>query len=127
MRRFVLLSFGLHAALLVGALIWLRDRAPAKDGPDTEGAVELVMLEQQAKGATPAPPMRAAEAVRPVPDVPTPQAPSPAAPPPAPEPPPPLPVDTAVAEPLPVPPPPPPPQKAPPSPPQPQASVPPSP
>jgi periplasmic protein TonB len=109
MRRFVLLSFGLHAAVLGGALIWLSEGAPVRDAPDTEGAVELVMLEQQGQGTTTAPPTPAAAAATPVPDTPPPATEAPAVPPPLPPPPPPPPVDTAVVEPLPVPLPPPPP------------------
>ena len=61
MRRFAILSFGLHVALLVGLVLWFRHHPPAADAPDTQGEVELVMLEQQGTGATvvvpkPAPP-----------------------------------------------------------------------
>jgi periplasmic protein TonB len=52
MRRFALISLGLHAALLVGLVAWFRHRPPVQDAPDTQGTVELVMLEQKGTGAT---------------------------------------------------------------------------
>jgi len=55
MRRFALISMGLHAALLVGLVAWFRHRPPVQDAPDTQGTVELVMLEQKGTGATTAP------------------------------------------------------------------------
>jgi protein TonB len=92
MRRFALISLGVHAALLAGLLVWFSHRPRLKDAPDSQGAVELVMLEQQGTGTTTAPP-------QPVPDV-------AAAPPEAPMPPP-APTESTDAE-LPLPPPPPP-------------------
>jgi protein TonB len=117
MRRFALLSFGLHLTLIAGFLVWFHHVPPASDAPDAQGSVELVMLEQQGKGATTLPP--------------EPEPPPAAAAPPQPEasppsPPPPAPADAAVAEPSPPPPPPPKPQPAQqPSAPQPRASPPP--
>lgn len=52
MRRFALISLGLHAALLVGLVAWFRHRPPVQDAPDTQGTVELVMLEQKGTGVT---------------------------------------------------------------------------
>jgi protein TonB len=107
MRRFALLSLGLHAALLAVLLAWLDRGKPAPDAPDTQGAVELVLLEQQGTRATAPPPT-------PAPETATPARPEPQAPPPAPSPAPPpappaAPTDMAAeAEPLPLPPPPPP-------------------
>jgi periplasmic protein TonB len=57
MRRCALLSLGLHAAALGGLLLWFYHTPPSKDAPDTQGSVELVMLEQQGSGATAAPPV----------------------------------------------------------------------
>ena len=134
MRRFALISLGLHAVLLAGLLIWFHHAAPVTDTPDTQGAVELVMVEQQGKGATTAPPAPVPEVAAPAPPeapapppVPPPPAPRPdatapmppEAPAPTPVPSPPAPPDaTEAAEPLPLPPPPPPPPP-PPSPPPP--------
>ena len=55
------LSLGLHAAVLAGLLLWFRHLPPSDNAPQTPGAVELVMLEQQGSGPTttpsePAPP-----------------------------------------------------------------------
>jgi periplasmic protein TonB len=114
MRRFALISVGLHAALLAGLLLWFRHEPSAPDTPEKEGAVELVLLEQKGTGDTTAP-------AAPTPDVPAP--PAPVAAPPAPAPP-----DTAeTEEPLPLPPPPPPvpPSSAKPSPPRQQPAAPP--
>jgi periplasmic protein TonB len=55
MRRFAVLSLGLHAALLVGLLAWFRHHGTEGDVPDKEAAVELVMLEQQGTGPPTAP------------------------------------------------------------------------
>jgi len=99
MRRFGLLSLGLHAALLAGVLLWMRHGGPIMQAPDIESTVELVMLEQKGSGQTtvaPTPP--------PPPEAPAEAQPQPTA---ATEPPPPPAADTA-DEPLPPPPPPPP-------------------
>lgn len=117
MRRFTLLSLGLHLALLAALIAWFHHARPTGDAPDIQGAVELVLLEQQGTRTMAPPPSPAPEIATPAP--PEPQAPAPA--------PPPAPTDTAVeAEPLPLPPPPPPvQQKEQPGPPQRRASVPP--
>ena len=140
MRRFALISLGLHAVLLAGLLIWFHHAAPVTDTPDTQGAVELVMVEQQGKGATTAPPAPVPEVAAPAPPeapapppVPPPPAPRPEAtapmppeaPAPTPVPSPPAPPDaTEAAEPLPLPPPPPPSPPPPPPPPTPQPAQP---
>jgi protein TonB len=96
MRRFAAVSLGLHAALLAFLLVWFGRGPPARDAPDKEGAVELVMVESQGAGPPTAPPAPAPEA-------------APSALPEQPAPPPPPPTDTAEAEeqlPLPSPPPP---------------------
>jgi periplasmic protein TonB len=118
MRRFALISAGLHAALIAGFIAWFQHADPEADAPDTNGTVELVLLEQQGTGATTPPSVPAPEAATPAPE---------AAEPAAPTPPPATPTDTAeAAEPLPLPPPPPPtPQPARPSPPRPHAAAPP--
>jgi periplasmic protein TonB len=109
------LSLGLHAALFAGLLLWFR-HAPATDSaPQTPGAVELVMLEQQGAVVANPPSEPAPAAAIPAPPPPPPAPPQQTAPP---EPPPP---DAETAdEALPLPPPPvPPPAVAPPSVPQP--------
>jgi len=99
-----LLSLGLHAALLAGLLLWFRHAPPSDDAPQTPGAVELVLLEQQGSGATTTPSEPAPSAAVPAP--PPPQIMSPDLPAP----------DVATAdEALPLPPPPVPPSDAPPS------------
>jgi protein TonB len=120
MRRFALISLVLHGTLLIGLLAWFHHNPPTSAAPDTQGAVELVLVENQGAGVTTAP-------VEPAPAAP--QTATPAeTPPPAP---PPLPVleDTAEAEEaLPLPPPQPPPPPAPatqPSPPRPRPAAPP--
>jgi periplasmic protein TonB len=55
MRRFALISLGLHATLLIGLVVWFHHRPPVQEAPDTQGTVELVMLEQKGTGATTAP------------------------------------------------------------------------
>jgi len=98
MRRFGLLSLGLHAALLAGLLLWMRHGgAPTLQVPDEAPTVELVMVEQKGSGPTtvaPTPPPPEAPAEEPQPAA----AAEPAPPPPAAE---------AAEEPLPPPPPPP--------------------
>jgi len=124
MRRFALISLGLHAAILAGLLVWFRHASPRVEAQDAQGAVELVMVEQQGSGNTvvpprapPAPPQMP-EAVAPPPPPPPP--PAPAAPPqeesakpeepaPPPAPLPPTPAPPEPAPPLPTPPVPPPP------------------
>jgi protein TonB len=61
MRRFAVISLGLHAALLFGLLVWFGRGPPARDAPDKEGAVELVMVESQGSGPPTAPPEPAPE------------------------------------------------------------------
>jgi protein TonB len=106
-----LLSFGLHAALFAGLLLWFQHTPPTDNAPQTPGAVELVMLEQQGTTAANPPPEPAPAAAIPAPPPPPPPAPPQTA---LPEPPPP---DAETAdEALPLPPPPvPPPAVAPPS------------
>jgi protein TonB len=120
MRRFALISLVLHGALLIGLLAWFHHNPPTNAAPDTQGAVELVLVENQGAGVTTAPAEPAPAA---------PQAAAPAeTPPPAPPPPQP-PEKTAEAEEvLPLPPPQPPPPPAPaaqPSPPRPSPAAPP--
>lgn len=55
LRFAALLSVSLHAALLLGALLWFRHSAPPADVPDQEGAVELVMVQNKGAGMTTAP------------------------------------------------------------------------
>jgi iron complex transport system ATP-binding protein len=96
------ISIALHAVLLAGLLPWFSHAPPSGDVPDSNGAVELVMVEQKGAGPTTAPP----EAAPPAP-VPTPEA--------QPMPPTPLPPPAAetAEESLPLPPPPAPPPSAP--------------
>ena len=72
MRRSVLLSLGLHAAALGGLLLWFYHTPPAKDAPDAQGSVELVMVEQQGSGATAAPPVPPPPVTAPTPEQPQP-------------------------------------------------------
>jgi len=120
MRRFALISLVLHGALLTGLLVWFHHDAPPAAAPDTQGAVELVLVENQGAGVTTAP-------VEPAPAAP--QTATPAETPPPAPPPPPVPEDTAEAEEaLQLPPPQPPPPTAPaaqPSPPRPRPAAPP--
>lgn len=105
MRRFALISLVLHGALLVGLLAWFRHSPLPAAAPDTQGAVELMLVENQGAGVTTAP-------VEPAPAAPQPAT-TAEAPPPAPTPPP-TPEDTAEAdEALPLPPPQPPPPPVP--------------
>jgi periplasmic protein TonB len=100
MRRFALISLVLHGALLIGLLAWFHHNPPPAAAPDTQGAVELVLVENQGAGVTTAP-------VEPAPAAP--QTATPAETPPPAPPPPPVPEDTAEAEEaLPLPPPQPP-------------------
>ena len=107
MRRFGLLSLGLHAALLAGVLLWMRHGgAPTLQAPDEAPTVELVMLEQKGSGPTTVAP------TPPPPEAPAETKPAAAAEPPSPPPPPPPPAAEATEEPLPpLPPPPPPPTR----------------
>jgi periplasmic protein TonB len=103
MRRFAFLSLGLHLAVLAGLFAWSQYARPTGEAPDVQGAVELVLLEQQGTRATAPPPPPA-----PAPEIVTPAL-SEAQAQPLP-PPPPAPTEAAEeAEPLPLPPPPPPP------------------
>jgi protein TonB len=62
MRRFALISLGLHSALLSGALWWFHQGAEqGTDTPDKLPTVELVMLEQKGVGPAAPPPAAAAE------------------------------------------------------------------
>jgi periplasmic protein TonB len=61
MRRFAFISLGLHAALLAFLLVWFSPGQPARDAPDKEGAVELVMVESPGAGPPTAPPEPAPE------------------------------------------------------------------
>lgn len=76
-RRATLLSLGVHAGLLAALLFWFH-RAPAPaSGPQTEGAVELLLVEHRGSGppaapAAPTPPDTVEAA--PVPPVPPPPA-----------------------------------------------------
>ncbi len=101
MRWFALISAGLHAALIGGLLLWFYRGPRMVEAPDSEGAVQLVMVEQQGSGATVVPPVPAPQT--------TPAAPQKAAPPPPPEPD----KTTDADEALPLPPPPPVPSPAP--------------
>jgi periplasmic protein TonB len=105
MRRFAVLSLGLHVALLVALLAWFGRGPPVMDVPDRRGAVELVLVEHEGSGPPAAPP-------EPAPDV---AASTPAEEPAQPPPPsPPQPAETAeTEEALPLPPPPPPPAPSP--------------
>jgi protein TonB len=106
-----LLSLALHVALIAALLVWLGHKPRHLDAAETQGAIELVMVEQQGSGPTVAPPESA-------PPVAAPAAPPQPEPPPVPPPPDP-PTSQAV---LPPPPPPPaPPTSAPPT--QPAAQV----
>jgi periplasmic protein TonB len=120
MRRSALISLVLHGALLAGLLAWFHHKPSTNAAPDTQGAVELVLVENQGAGVTTAP-------VEPPPA--TPQAAAQAETPPPAPPPPPVPEDTAEAEEaLPLPPPQAPPPPAPaaqPNPPRPRAAAPP--
>jgi protein TonB len=49
------LSLALHAALLVGALLWFRHGLHGTEAPDQEGMVELVMVQTKGAGPTTAP------------------------------------------------------------------------
>jgi protein TonB len=102
MRRFAVLSLGLHAALLIGLLTWFRHGGPPADGTDREAAVELVMVENQGSGPPSAPPEPAPEQTAAAP----PEPPAPPAPPSPPEP-------AEAEEILPLPPTPPPPVQSP--------------
>lgn len=109
MRRFAVLSLGLHAALLIGLLAWFRQAPPPNDAPDRRGAVELVLVEHEGSGPPTAPPEPAPDGAASTP---------PEEPAPLPPPSPPQPAETAETEetlPLPPPPAPPPPQPARPS------------
>jgi periplasmic protein TonB len=76
MRRFAVISLGLHAILLVGLLVWFGRGPPPRDAPDKEGAVELVMVESQGAGPATAPPEPAPEiAASAAPEQPAPPAP----------------------------------------------------
>jgi periplasmic protein TonB len=67
MRRFAFLSLGLHLAVLAGLFAWSQYARPTGEAPDVQGAVELVLLEQQGTRATapPPPPAPAPEIVTP--------------------------------------------------------------
>nr|UXE44804.1 hypothetical protein Hi04_10k_c377_00033 [uncultured bacterium] len=99
MRRFALISLGLHAALIAAVLVWLRQPPAPSDASVQQGAVELVLEEHRGSGITTAPPA-------PVPDSDQPAPPPMATPPPTAELPP--PATEAADEPLPLPPLPPP-------------------
>lgn len=95
-----LVSLGLHVALIAAVLVWFGHKPRRPDAAGTQGAIELVMVEQQGSGPTVAPPESAPPVAAP-------------ATPPQPEPPPvPPPPDAPTSEAV-LPPPPPPP--APPS------------
>ena len=96
-----IVSLGLHAALLCALLLGSRHVPTPTDTPNTEGSVELVLLEQQGTGPTAAP-----REPSPSPAVPAPQ------PQPTPAPPPPPAAEPAL-EALPLPPSPPPPAPSP--------------
>lgn len=97
MRRFALISAGLHAALIGGLILWFYRGPRMVEAPDSEGAVQLVMVEQQGTGATVVPPVPAPQT--------TPAPPQTAAPPPPPEPDKTTDADEALPLPPPVPPP----------------------
>jgi periplasmic protein TonB len=63
MRRFAAISLGLHVALalVVGVLVWISRGPPARDAPDKDAAVELVIVEAQGTGPPTAPPEPAPE------------------------------------------------------------------
>ncbi len=61
MRIAGLVSLGVHAVVLGGLLLWFGHGSPPANGPETQGAVELVMLEQKGAGV-PAAPRQAAQA-----------------------------------------------------------------
>jgi protein TonB len=61
MRRFGIISLGLHAALLVVLLVWFGRGPPRSDAPDKDATVELVMVESQGAGPPTAPPAPAPE------------------------------------------------------------------
>jgi periplasmic protein TonB len=75
LRLAVVLSLGLHAILLVGLLLWFRHAPLPVVSPQTEGTVELLLVEHRGSGrpvapAEPAPPV--AVQAPPVPPVPAP-------------------------------------------------------
>jgi protein TonB len=73
MRRFGLISLGLHTVLLAALVLWFRHGdEPAVEAPDKLPAVELVMVEQ--KGSGEATPPVASPAPAPTPSEPTPPA-----------------------------------------------------
>ena len=76
MRRFGLISLGLHIALLVAALLWFRDPPARDDAASAMGTVELVLLEQQGDAdMTTAPPEAASPIATPAPPPPLPPVP----------------------------------------------------
>jgi protein TonB len=77
MRIAGLLSLAVHAAVIGGLLLWFGHRSPPANGPETQGAVELVMLEQQGAGLPTAPREAAAPAIAPAPLPAPPEAPKP--------------------------------------------------
>jgi periplasmic protein TonB len=60
-----LVSLGLHAVLIGGAVLWYYHREHLKPLADTEGAVELVLVERQGANVTTAPPAPAPEVAAP--------------------------------------------------------------
>jgi protein TonB len=64
-----LLSLLLHVALLACLLLWFRHPQSSGDASDAQGAVELVMLEQQGTGPTAAPPEPTPDAAAPAPPI----------------------------------------------------------
>ena len=64
-----LLSLLLHAALLACLLLWFRHPPSSSEASDAQGAVELVMLEQQGTGPTAAPPEPTPDAAAPAPPI----------------------------------------------------------
>ena len=56
MRRFGLLSAGLHVGVLIGLFVWFHHAPPMSGAPDQQGLVELVLVQNQGTGVTKAPP-----------------------------------------------------------------------
>ena len=67
MRLAGLASLGLHACVLGGLWLWSQRTPLPVHAPDTEGAVELVMLEQKGTAAPTAPPASASPEAPPAP------------------------------------------------------------
>jgi protein TonB len=74
LRGAILLSVGVHAALIAALLLWIRHVPSPAGGSRTEGAVELVLVEHRGSGPPAAPAAPTPPVAVPVPPVPPPPA-----------------------------------------------------